>query len=144
MQFNPDRIELARDAFRHQMAGAMHTYQTFVVGYNSWFVCEIATSPLSCPAYFDDAQIELDELINNPDRLKRFLQAAYVYREKRERSLIAHNQTARALADWWERHQAVDREKRAALEAQQRDDELVASAKAKLTPEEFKALTRRA
>lgn len=52
------------------------------------------------------------------------------------------NPKARELATWWDRHQAMDA-KRASDEAEKlRKDQLIASARAKLTPEELKALTR--
>lgn len=52
----------------------------------------------------------------------------------------AHLPAARQLAEWWERHQEADRKRIAEEKAASKRKKLVASAKAKLTPAELKAL----
>jgi hypothetical protein len=52
------------------------------------------------------------------------------------------NAQARALADWWDAHQAADAKREAGLRETARKTALIASAKAKLTAEELDALTR--
>lgn len=47
---------------------------------------------------------------------------------------------ARELASWWEQHTAEDRKREAAEALRRRQDELVESALAKLTPEEREAV----
>lgn len=48
---------------------------------------------------------------------------------------------ARDLADWWDVHQEADRERIAKEAMAQRKEALKASARAKLTPEEWAAIT---
>lgn len=64
---------------------------------------------------------------------------------KRQRERIvynAHDETSRDLADWWDTHQAADREREAAEAEVARVAALRQSAAAKLTPEELDAVTR--
>lgn len=52
----------------------------------------------------------------------------------------AKDKESRKLADWWEEHQAVDRQHIKAEQAEAARKELVKAAIGKLTPEEIKAL----
>ncbi len=52
----------------------------------------------------------------------------------------ARNPSSRALADWWERHQAMDRAREEREAAEERRAWLRQQAIAKLTPEEIEAL----
>jgi hypothetical protein len=52
----------------------------------------------------------------------------------------ARNVNSRRLADWWERHQALDKEREKSEAAFRKADDLRARALTKLTPAEAKAL----
>lgn len=52
----------------------------------------------------------------------------------------AHLPASRQLAEWWERHQEADRKRITEEKQKKKNQALVKSAKAKLTPAELKAL----
>jgi hypothetical protein len=53
-----------------------------------------------------------------------------------------HSRASRALADWWEDHQEADRERHKTEQAREAQARLIESARAKLTAEEYEALSR--
>lgn len=62
---------------------------------------------------------------------------------KKEQDRILYdgkNPAARKLADWWENHQEVDRQREAEEAKEKKNKKLANKAKAKLTPAELKAL----
>lgn len=52
----------------------------------------------------------------------------------------AKDKDSRALADWWEKHEEVDRKRKAREQAEAEKKELIRSGLSKLTKEEIKAL----